>query len=251
MYTVQKKIHDFAKKFMPDSVQYRGIILPAKHFRLCGLEFRDDAYYLASAEAEAERLVQAFGLTLDSRVLDVGCGMGRLPTGILSRVGEIQGYTGIDVMERAIHWCKRNIGQHHPTFNFIHVNASNQLYNPNGQSINTDFRLPLEDESVDIIYLYSVFSHMTADHVQVYLKEFRRLLVSSGGIFLTTFIEENVPNVTVNPQNYRMKWTQPLHCVRYNKAYFESLLAAHDLIIKRFDYEKEADGQSGLYIFRT
>jgi hypothetical protein len=89
---------------------------------------------------------------------------------------------------------------------------------------------------------------MTTEHVRQYVKEFQRLLAPSGGIFLTAFLEENVPDMTVNPENYRMKWSAPLHCVRYNQQFFENILAENGLRIRRFDYEKEADGQSGVYI---
>jgi len=251
LYSLKKSMRDFIKNFLPDHIEYNGLTLPAKHFRLCGLEFRDDAYYVNSTQAEADRLVQHFGLNLSSRVLDVGCGMGRLPTGIIQRVGDIQNYMGIDVMRRPINWCQKYIGSQHPNFHFVHIDVTNQLYNPSGQNINADFRLPSEAQSFDIIYLYSVFSHMTTEHLRQYVKEFQRLLAPSGGVFLTAFIEENVPDMTVNPENYRMKWSAPLHCVRYNRAFFESILTENKLRIRRFDYEKEADGQSGIYIERA
>ena len=113
-----------------------------------------------------------------------------------------------------------------------------------------EFPLPFNNREFDIIYLYSIFSHMTTEDVTAYLNEFKRLLAPSGKIFLTAFIEQNVQPMTINPPDYRRNWQGPLHCVRYDKNFFISLLGENGFKIDRFDYEKETDGQSGLYISR-
>lgn len=233
-------------------MRYKKVILPAKHLRFCGTKFRDDEYFLASAQAEANRLVEHFGLTVNSRVLDVGCGVGRLAIGILSRIGEIQHYRGVDVSKRSIQWCQRHITREHSSYQFIHIDVKNLRYNPSGKAIDVDFRLPFDDQELfDIIYLYAVFSNMTKEDVRSYLKEFQRLLAPSGKIFLTAFIEDGVPDMTINPRGYKGRnWKGPLHCVRYKKDFFESLLAENGFGVNHFDYEKETDGQSALYISR-
>ncbi len=235
--------------FIPDSVRFENAILPAKHLRLCGPEFRRDSYFLASAKAEADRLIQQFGLTEKSSVLDVGCGVGRLTIGIISQLGNIQKYRGIDISKASIRWCQKHITSKHPNFQFIHIDASNPRYNPKGVKIGVDFKLPFDDHEFDIIYLYSVFSHMTTDDIKVYLKEFKRILTRSGKIFLTAFIADGVPDMTINPPNYQLKnWSGPLHCVRYNKDFFSALLAENDFVLDRMDYEQETNGQSAIYV---
>jgi ubiquinone/menaquinone biosynthesis C-methylase UbiE len=127
--------------------------------------------------------------------------------------------------------------------------VKNPRYNPKGATIGIDFKLPFDDNEFDIIYLYSVFSHMTTDDVEVYLKEFKRLLTRSGKIFLTAFIADGVSDMTINPPDYQLKnWSGPLHCVRYNKDFFSALLAENDFVLDRIDYEQETNGQSALYI---
>lgn len=227
------------------------MILPAKHLRFCGLKLQNDEYFLMSAQKEADRLVKYFGLTLNSRILDVGCGVGRLAIGILSRIGEIQHYRGVDVSKRSIRWCQRYITRRHPSFQFIHIDVKNLRYNPRGKAINIDFRLPFDDKKFDLIYLFSVFSHMIKEDVKVYLKEFQRLLAPSGKIFLTAFIEDGVADMTINPRGYkRIEWEGPLHCVRYNKDFFESLLAENGFVVDLYDHGKGPNGQSDLYISR-
>ncbi len=185
-----------------------------------------------------------------SQILDVGCGAGRLAIGLLSRFGAAQHYRGVDISKPSIDWCNAHIARRQPGFQFIRIDVHNPRYNLSNSTIDSTFHLPFAEHEFDIIYLYSVFSHMLADDVRVYLREFDRVLKPSGAIFLTGFIEENVPDVEENPPNYRMAWQGHLHCVRYNKAFFETLLAAGGFGIDRFEYEQEANGQSGLYISR-
>ena len=67
------------------------MVLPPRELRLGGPSFADDDRFLKTAQDETRRLVTSLGLTSGSRVLDVGCGVGRLAIGILSEVGDIGG----------------------------------------------------------------------------------------------------------------------------------------------------------------
>ena len=237
--------------FASDTVLHGGVVLPAKHLRSCGRKFRDDEHFLASAQAEAERLVERSGLTASSRVLDVGCGVGRLAIGVIGRIGAIRAYRGVDIDKEAIRWCQCHITLEHPAFQFFHVNVKHPRYNPRGKEIDTRLVLPFNDGEFDVVYLYSVFSHMLPRGIRAYLTEFQRLLSPSGKVFLTAFVEDDVPKVAVNPAGYRkMKWVGPLHCVRYEKGFFESLLAASGFRAEGFSYATETHGQSAFYVAR-
>ncbi|HUV94981.1 MAG TPA: class I SAM-dependent methyltransferase [Anaerolineae bacterium] len=237
--------------FASDTVLHDGLVLPAKHLRSCGRKFRHDEYFLASAQAEADRLVERLGLTASSRLLDVGCGVGRLALGILRRIGAIKAYRGIDVDKEAIRWCQWHITSQHPAFQFFPVNVEHPRYNPRGKKADTRFSLPFNDGEFDVIYVYSVLSHMLPKDIELYLAEFQRLLSPSGKVFLTAFVEEDVPKVAVNPTGYRKtKWVGPLHCVRYSKGFFESLLVGSGFRTEGFSYAAETDGQSAFYIVR-
>jgi SAM-dependent methyltransferase len=179
--------------------------------------------------------------------LDIGCGQGRLPIGILRVIGEIN-YIGIDVDLKSINWCKQYIESKHPSFKFKHLNLYNERYNKNGNKIDAGFCFDVVENSVDIIYLFSVFSHTTEEDMRTYLKDFSRILDKGGKIFFTTFVEDDVPNVSINPENYHLKCSGPLHIVRYNKDYLFSILDEYEYSILNFTHRTEADGQSAIYL---
>jgi SAM-dependent methyltransferase len=240
------------RKILPrkEYVKVSGSIIPSPDRRWCGPEFKDDKFYLKSAEGEASRLIKYLGCTQESRVLDVGCGQGRLPIGILRVIGEIN-YTGIDVHRRSIDWCNRHIERDHPSFQFKHVKLYNERYNKDGIKIENGFRFEVEPKSADIIYLFSVFSHTTEEDMKAYLKDFRRILEDKGKIFFTTFIEEDVPNISINPENYLSKCSGPLHIVRYNKNYLFSILHESGYSILSFNHRTEVGGQSSIYLSKN
>lgn len=249
MKRIANTICGAVRKISPrqECVKISGSIIPSPDRRWCGPEFKDDSFYLKSAEGEARRLIDNLQCTKKSRILDVGCGQGRLPIGILRLIGEVD-YTGIDLHRNSIEWCKKYIGRANPSFKFKELNLYNERYNKLGVKIDDKFRFDMNPKSADIIYLFSVFSHTTEEDMQVYLKDFLRILDEDGKVFFTTFVEEDVPNISINPENYRFKCSGPLHIVRYNKNYLFSLLDKSGYSLLEFTHGTEADGQSAIYL---
>lgn len=230
------------------AVDVHGVYVPPRRLRYCGVEFQDDAFYLESARKEAARLSAQLGFQRTTPILDLGCGTGRLATGILSGLGEAEHYRGVDVSRRAVRWCRRFISKGHPGFVFLHTDVRNERYNPEGEAILEGFRLPFAEGEFAVVYAYSVFSHMRDDDVRAYLREFHRVTSPQGRLFFTAFAEEGVPDVMENPPDYRMDWGgSPLHCVRYNRAFLAELVAASGFAVDRIDHGTETNGQSAVY----
>lgn len=236
--------------FRLDAVRHDGQVLPAQHLRLCGQEFRDHAYFLQSARTEADRLVTHCGLSATSALLDVGCGFGRLAIGVLDRVGPIRGYCGVDVSAAAVAWCRRHLGRGRPSFQFTRLDVRNERYNPGGEVITGAFRLPFNDAAFDIAYAYSVFSHMELGDIDRYLAELRRVLRPGGWAFVTLFVADEVPDVSINPAAGALAWQGPLHCVRYNRGFIEARIRNAGFTIAQVSAGAETDGQSGYYLQR-
>ena len=241
----------------PGSVSYEGMTLPPKNLRPGVSDRRDDARYVESAGKEVDRLVADLGLTEESSLLDVGSGPGRLAIGILSRIGGIRRYCGVDVSEDSTRWGWKYITSQHPNFQFLHIDVENTRYNPDGAASDSDFSFPFGDGEFDIVVLYSVFTHMMTEGVRTYLKEFARILRPDGRIFLTAFLEEDVPDAEENPEGYLgVEWKEALHSVRYNQQFFEGLLDEAGFKLDGFDTPARSakstgeKGKRGLYISR-
>ncbi|MBK8904965.1 MAG: class I SAM-dependent methyltransferase [Anaerolineaceae bacterium] len=234
-----------------ETVTFENLTLPALHLRTGGEQFRDNKYFVHSAQKEITRLKTHFGLSGSSVLLDIGCGFGRLAIGFLS-IGDPISYLGIDVNNNAITWCDKHISSRNPRFHFIHLNLQNNRYNPKGKSIDLNFKLPLDDKSVDVVYLYSVFSHMLQNDIKHYLRELSRVLVSRGTVFFTAFAEPDVPTETVNPPGYQnIEWKDALHCVRYNHDFLLTLIEESGFTVDEFKYGEETEGQSAFYLSKT
>jgi SAM-dependent methyltransferase len=128
------------------------------------------------------------------------------------------------------------------------LDLQNDRYNPEGASIDDDFRFPLATGEFDIIYLFSVFTHMIAEDIKIYLREFERLLRPTGKIFLTAFIKDGVPTMSINPPGYAIPWSGPLHCVQYDRRCFEQMLASNGFLVDK--YGAEIDEQTSVRISR-
>src|SRR5205807_5494592 len=90
----------------------------------------------------------------------------------------------------------------HPSFRFMHVDVVNENYNPNGTVDGDKIRLPVANASADIVYMWGVFTNMAPEHVQIYVSELSRIARDGGKVFLTAFVEDDVPEVSFNPAGY-------------------------------------------------
>jgi cyclopropane fatty-acyl-phospholipid synthase-like methyltransferase len=211
----------FKKK--ADYVQVDGSILAPPNERWCGKNLKNNQFYLSSAEAEAKRLINDFDCNQDSHVLDIGCGQGRLAIGLLRTIGSLH-YTGLDVHKPSIQWCKKYIEKKNPSFQFKHLNIYNERYSEVGATIDESFSFDIEISSIDIIYLYSVFSHMKKEEMEVYLKDFKRILSENGKVVFSAYFEDGVEDYTINPSDFHFEMNGPLHAVRYSKKHLFSIV---------------------------
>jgi cyclopropane fatty-acyl-phospholipid synthase-like methyltransferase len=221
--------------------------LPPGKYRMGGKHFKNDDAFIRTAVRDVKRLERLAGLTTDSRLLDWGCGAGRLAVGVREHFSErrIADYHGVDVQPDLISWARENLTA--PGFRFTCVDVANERYNPAGLPERT---IAADPGSVDVFYAYSVFSHMSDDDTAAYLHLIAEALSPAGKAFVTCFVEEGVPDWEENPEDYGpLAWKGRLHCTRFARSHFESLAAEAGMAVDRFVYGRETDGQS-LYVLR-
>lgn len=231
----------------PDYRLIEGCIIPAPDLRWCGPDFKNDEYYLRSADKEAVRLRDNLDCSNQSAVLDIGCGQGRLAIGLMRAFPDLD-YIGCDVDRKSIAWCRKHLHSQKANYNFVHTNVYNERYNRRSTTRANNADINVEDGSIDIAYLYSVFSHMEERDMRIYLSKIHSLLKPSGMLFFTTFVEYSVENVVSNPTGYIFgKNAGPLHVVRYDKGYLFGLLDEAGFEVILFNHRTETDSQSAIY----
>ena len=133
-------------------------------------------------------MIELGGLKPDDRVLDVGCGIGRIAvplTGYLKNKGS---YEGFDIVKSGVSWCTKHISTAFPNFRFKHIDLKNELYNLETDQKARDFVFPYPGQEFDFAFLISVFTHMMPEDVEAYLKQLNRVLKNGGICFCTFFV---------------------------------------------------------------
>lgn len=149
--------------------------------------FIGDGDFRAIGAEFLKHFVRLGGLTPDDRVLEIGCGIGRMAlplTQFLARGS----YDGVDVVEDGIRWCAETITPAYPDFRFQHIDVANGLYNPGGRVSAAAATLPFEDRSFDFVLLTSVVTHLRTAETLRYAGEIRRLLRPGGRCFISLFL---------------------------------------------------------------
>lgn len=126
-------------------------------------------------------------LTPHGRILDIGCGVGRLAVPLTSYLttGE---YSGFDVSARAVSWCRTQVSALHPNFWFNHIDLANSSYNPHGSIRPEHFSFPCADASVDLVFASSVFTHLLPATADRYVAETARVLKPGRSAVLSFFL---------------------------------------------------------------
>lgn len=143
--------------------------IPPENLRLRVHGSGDEASFLSVGRqmaAEIKRVIAEEGLALESfeRVLDFGCGCGR----VLRCLGPHSGFFATDLDPEAIAWCQTNL-------------SNLATFEVNGD------RPPLayETGTFDFVYAISVFTHLPEDLEQLWLEELRRITRPGGTLLLT------------------------------------------------------------------
>jgi SAM-dependent methyltransferase len=139
-----------------------------------------------SVGAEMVNVLTSFGgLKAGDRVLDTGCGIGRIALPLTRYLDAGATYDGFDIVGRGIRWCRRHITSRHPNFRFHLVDVRNPEYNRRGVPA-SQFRFPFADASFDFVFATSLYTHLDEAEMLQYVRESRRVLMP-GGTFLATF----------------------------------------------------------------
>lgn len=181
-------------------------------------------------------IVREVPVDRSTRWLDIGCGIGRLASG-LKRNQNVGVYAGFDVVRYGILWCRKTIQD--PRFHFEHADIQNSFYNPFGKVRPESYSFPYEDESFDLAVALSVFTHLPEASSRRYFTEAMRCLVPGGRAYFTTFLPERATrasdySLTHSVGAARLEGLEePDLAVGYSRAFWETLAAEHGAVVER------------------
>ncbi len=127
-------------------------------------------------------------ITFSDHVVDIGSGCGHLAYAVRDHGAFTGRYTGIDVDLEMVTWCQK----HFPVdrFTFVHANLFNGVYNPSGSK--EPYRLPVENESADLVCSQSLFTHLLESDLGNYVAESYRVLRKGKAMAMTFFCVEDL-----------------------------------------------------------
>lgn len=153
-----------------DAVIDSGLPVPPSRLRVLVNGIPDREWFLASGQAQANHLRKVTAearqpVTEMGALLDFGCGCGRLmrwwAPGVAPRV------FGCDYNPELASWCRNNLS-------FAEI-AKTDLMPP----------LPYGDDMFDLVYAFSVFTHLTVDVARHWMAELRRVTKTGGLVWFT------------------------------------------------------------------
>jgi SAM-dependent methyltransferase len=147
----------------------------------------------AAAEESALFLIQHVCRTLgvanlsDHEVLDVGCGT-KFTQALINHGLPIKRYVGVDLYAEMIDFLRENVAD--ARFEYHDIDVRNEAYNPDAPPMTVETDLGVGASSFDLIWLFSVFTHMGPPDYHTMLRLLRRYVRPNGRLIYTLFIDE-------------------------------------------------------------
>lgn len=146
-------------------------------------------------QATGEEFLGLFETVADlrpsDRVLDVGCGIGRMARVLVPVLRPPGSYDGFDIAEPGIRWCQAHYGDTPAPFRFKHADVHNSVYNPAGRDTPETYTFPYGDGTFDLAIATSVFTHLLPEAADHYVAQAARVLAPNARLFATWFLTED------------------------------------------------------------
>lgn len=155
-------------------VPVEGPPLPPRPLMVRVAGTADPDWFLRAGRAGYDAIAAAVPLAELDSLLDFGCGCGRVTRYWHDFPGSV---AGSDLDARAIAWCRDNLA-------FARF-EQNGLQPP----------LAFADESFDLVYALSVFTHLTAELQLAWRDELRRVLRPGGSLLVSTHGRSYLPRL--------------------------------------------------------
>lgn len=188
---------------LPKLSYHPDLVPPLELMRREQSEVMEEWYRWADDWAMALRIYGR--VRRSSRVLEIGCGLGRIAFPL--RLVLLEGYyDGFDICDYKIAFLQRNFHRLFANFRFIHADVRNTVYNSSGTIDARDFVFPYPDGAFDTVFAASVFTHMLPAGCRNYFQQAARVLRPEGRAVFSCFLLDDYDPKRPRPFDFAMKY---------------------------------------------
>ena len=194
--------------------------------------FVGDGDFAGMGRRFLDHFVRLGHLESHHRVLDVGCGIGRMAlplTGFLGPDGE---YWGFDPVPKGIEWCRQHITSRFPRFHFDVADVWSKSYNRRGKTLARDYVFPYADASFDFVFTTSVFTHVVPADLENYVANIARVLRPQGTCFASYFLLNDTSRSCDAARDFCYPVDSNGACMAVSRVEFEKAVAFDEQFIR-------------------
>ena len=165
-------------------------------------------------------------------VFDFGCGCGRVARQLIQQRPMPRRYLGVDLHCGMIRWCQNHLQAVVPSFQFLHHDVFNVKFNP-GPDKPAFAPFPAGKGEFTLVNALSVFTHVTEEQAEHYLRECARILRPGGVLHCSWFLfdKTDFPMMQEFNNALYLSYVDPSAAVIFDKAWVTRMARAVGLTI--------------------
>ena len=211
--------------------------------------FSDPDVFLQSGRETVQLVRRLVELQPHERVIEVGCGCGRVAIALAEYLIDAGTYVGIDPDREAIAWCTEHIGGWDSRFIFEHIDVQAGAYNIAGKMPVEHLSFPYDNGTFDVALLSSVYTHMCQSGIKRYVHELGRVLRPGGRCLVSAMLMNEATKTAVQAEmtlfNFvhrlgQWNWTfdpdNPTEGVSNDEQWLCEIFASNGFSVEKIEY---------------
>jgi SAM-dependent methyltransferase len=185
--------------------------------------------FMDSGQRLLARLPAELSVT-NSVILDIGCSCGRLAYAV-KELGFSGTYVGMDIDASTIMWAKDHIQRSDSRYYFVLADVFSDVYNRTSITKASEYIFPFAACAFDIVFAYSLFTHLLDDELENYFRNAGRCVKDDGVFIFSCFVMDEAAGgsfmsyASLSGKTYLYSESSPRKATAFTQAYLREALA--------------------------